>query len=86
MTSVFSFGRVKVMNLKLKARLLRAKSILNQISDISYSYSQLEKEFGVSRVQGEESVKELLDAYNQLIQNLRQVIINYEAEDDQKET
>ena len=74
------------MNLKLKARLLRAKSILNQISDISYSYSQLEKEFGVSRVQGEESVKELLDAYNQLIQNLRQVIINYEAEDDQKET
>ena len=74
------------MNLKLKARLLRAKSILNQISDISYSYSQLEKEFGVSRVQGEKNIKELLDAYNQLIENLRQVITNYETENEKEKT
>jgi len=77
---------VKIMNLKLKARLLRAKSILNQISDISYSYSQLEKEFGVSRVQGEKNIKELLDAYNQLIENLRQVITNYETENEKEKT
>ena len=74
------------MNLKLKARLLRAKSILNQISDISYSYSQLEKEFGVSRVQGEKNIKELLDVYNQLIENLRQVITNYETENEKEKT
>ena len=70
------------MNLKLKTKLLRAKSILNKTSDTSYGYSQLEKEFGISNVQGDEDARDLLDAYNQLINDLKSVIINYEAENE----
>ena len=73
------------MNLKLKAKLLRAKSILNKTSDSSYAYSQLEKEFGVSRIQDDETAIELLSAYNQIIEDLRQVVIGYETENEDKD-
>ena len=68
------------MNLKLKSKLLRAKSILNKTSDTSYAYSQLEKEFGVSHIQDDKTAIELLFAYNQLIQDLKQIVISYETE------
>ena len=73
------------MNLKLKSELLRAKSILNKTSDTSYAYSQLEKEFGVSHIQDDETAKELLSAYNQLIQDLKQAIISYKSENENKD-
>jgi len=73
------------MKLKLKAELLRAKSILNKVSDTSYAYSQLEKDFGVTNVQDSEMAKELLDAYNQLIQDLKQTVTVYKSENE-KET
>jgi len=68
------------MKLKLKAELLRAKSILNKVSDTSYAYSQLEKDFGVTNVQDSKMAKELLHAYNQLIEDLKQSIISYKPE------
>jgi len=73
------------MNLKLKAKLLRAKSILNKTSDSSYAYSQLEKEYGVSRIQDDETAVDLLSAYNQIIDDLKQTFINYETENENKD-
>ena len=73
------------MNLKLKAKLLRAKSILNKTSDCSYAYSQLEKEYGVSRIQDDETAVDLLSAYNQIIDDLKQTFINYETENENKD-
>jgi len=73
------------MKLKLKAELLRAKSILNKVSDTSYAYSQLEKDFGVTNVQESETAKELLHAYNQLIEDLKQSIVSYKPEYEEKE-
>jgi len=71
-----------MMNLKLKARLLRAKSVLNRVADISFSYSQLEKEYRTSQIEDVEMAKELLETYNQLIKDLSAVIKLYEAENE----
>jgi len=68
------------VNLKLKTKLLRAKSILNKTSDTSYGYSQLEKEYGISSIQNDGDALDLLNAYNQLINDLKSTIINYESE------
>jgi hypothetical protein len=72
------------MKIKLKKNLFRAKSVLNKVSDTSYTYSQLERDFRPNDITDEKIAKQVLEAYNELINDLKLVINNYEPENEKQ--
>ena len=76
MTKNFGAGKVLVvvnqrtMNIKLKAKALRLKSILNKINDCSYAFDQINRQMPLSRANTEKDIQELIHTYEQLIVDL----------------
>jgi len=58
------------MDIELHSEVLRLKSILNKINDASYAYSQLNKNFPLSRVTSNEELIKIKTEYIQLINDL----------------
>ena len=58
------------MNLKLKAKALRLKSILNKINDCSFAYDQINRQKPLSQAGSDEELQELISIYEQLILDL----------------
>lgn len=65
------------MNLTTETQLLKLKSIFNQISDASYSFSRLNKQYPIDSLD-EETAKKVISAYVQFLENVRDAIKNYE--------
>ena len=66
------------MNLELRSKLLRAKTFLNKLSDISYSYSNISKEYPFSNVSSNKEAEQLLKVYQQMVADAISFIKNYE--------
>jgi len=58
------------MNIKLKAKALRLKSILNKINDCSYAYDQINRQLPLSQVNNDDDLLALISTYEQLIIDL----------------
>ena len=68
------------MDIELQTKLLKLKGLLNQISHISYTYSQLGKNFSMDRLDDERATT-LLKSYNDLLLQVKAIILNYDNED-----
>jgi len=58
------------MNIKLKAKALRLKSILNKINDCSYAYDQINRQMPLSAARTDEELRDLIITYEDLIRDL----------------
>jgi len=58
------------MNIKLKAKALRLKSILNKVNDCSYAYDQINRQMPLSTAQTNEELQTLISTYEQLVIDL----------------
>jgi len=67
-----------MMNLELQSKLLRAKSFLNKLSDTSYGYANISKEYPFSKVSSDKEGKQLLEIYEQMIADIVAYVKNYE--------
>jgi len=65
------------MNIELQAKLLKLKGFLNQINHISYSYSQMGKTSSFNNLD-DETTPQLIDVYETLLQQVKDLILNYE--------
>lgn len=65
------------MDIELHTKLLQLKGILNDISHVSYSYSQLSRQRSMNDI-NDETAKKLINAYEMLIENVTNSIKNYE--------
>jgi len=66
------------MNLELRSKLLRAKSLLNKLSDTSYAYSNISKDYPFTNVSTDKEAEKLLAVYQQLIDDVVSSAKNYE--------
>ena len=75
------------MNIKLKAKALRLKSILNKINDCSYAYDQINRQMPLSRATTDEELQDLILTYEQLIIDLVNFLrtTEYGKEEDERE-
>lgn len=73
------------MNIKLHTKLLKLKGYLNDINHISYTYSQLGRSNSMDRLT-EETAKQLIYAYEGLLNDVKNLILNYESESNKNQT
>ncbi len=67
------------MNIELQTKLFQLRSILNSISDASYAYKTLYNKYRLNEIT-EEQAKQLIKAYEKLIQQVKNSIQNVEYE------
>jgi len=65
------------MNIELQAKLLKLKGYLNEINHISYSYSQLGRNYPMSTMTDEKATQ-IIKAYDDLLKQVSSLILNYE--------
>lgn len=68
------------MDIELQSRLLKLKGYLNEINHISYTYSQLGKSTPMNSLDKSKANK-LIKAYIDLLDQVKDLIMNYENED-----
>ena len=66
------------MNIETQTKLLRLKSLLNKISDASYAYGMLSKRHPIEALDDEQQGKELMKAYQSIIDDLKSYFLNHE--------
>ncbi len=66
-------------SLETKSRALRLRGMLYRISDISYSFSKLNKEFPLDH-QDQQAMEELIRSYHGLIRDVLPTLQSYEEE------
>lgn len=66
------------MNIQLETKLFKLRNVLNTISDISYAYKVLYNKYRLSDIKTDEQVKELIKAYEDLIAQVKNSILNTE--------
>ncbi len=66
-------------SLETKSKALRLRGMLYRISDISYSFSKLNKEFPLDH-QDQHSMEELIRSYHGLIRDVLPTLQSYEEE------
>ena len=72
-------------SLETKSRALRLRGMLYRISDISYSFSKLNKEFPLDH-QDQKAMEELIRSYHGLIRDVLPTLQSYEEEFSDQET
>lgn len=65
------------MNIELQSKLFKLRSILNSISDASYAYKVLYNKYRINEIT-EEQAKQLIEAYENLIKQVKNSIQNIE--------
>ena len=69
------------MDIELQAKLLKLKGFLNDITHISYTYSQLGRNNPINDL-SEYEAKRLIKIYKDLIVQVKNLILNYENSDN----
>jgi len=67
------------MDIELQSKLLRLKGFLNEINHISYSYSQIGRNFPMNNL-SDEKAKQLIKIYSDLLEQSKSLILNYEKQ------
>jgi len=65
------------MDIEIQAKLLRLKGFLNEINHISYTYSQLGRNHSMNTL-SDEKAKQLIGIYEGLLDQVNNLILNYE--------
>lgn len=65
------------MEIELQSKLLKLKGYLNDINHISYTYAQLGKSYPMHTLSGDDA-KKLVKVYQELMQQVINLIMNYE--------
>lgn len=73
------------MNIELQAKLLKLKGFLNEINHVSYSYSQMGRNYPMNTM-SDEKAKQLVKIYESLLNQVKSLILNYEKEDENKQS
>lgn len=67
------------MDIELQSKLLKLKGFLNEINHISYSYSQLGRNYPMNEMSNEKA-KQIIKIYEDLLSQVSSLILNYERE------
>ena len=73
------------MNIELQAKLLRLKGFLNEINHVSYTYSQMGRNYPMNNMDNEKA-KQLIKVYGDLLNTVSSLILNYEKENEDKQS
>lgn len=73
------------MDIELQAKLLKLKGFLNEINHISYSYSQMGRNYSMNGMSNEKA-KQLVKIYENLLDQVSSLILNYERGNKNKQT
>lgn len=65
------------MDIELQAKLLKLKGFLNEINHISYTYSQMGRNYPMSSM-SDDKAKQLIKIYNDLLKQVKSLILNYD--------
>jgi len=65
------------MKIKTQTKLMQLRSILNTVSDVSYAFNKLNKQYPLDSL-GEGTAQEVMSAYGALLDDVTEVIKNYE--------
>jgi len=65
------------MNIETQAKLLKLKGLLNEINHISYTYAQFGRQYPMDMM-NEDNANRLITVYNDLLLEVRSLIMNYE--------
>lgn len=65
------------MDIELQSKLLKLKGFLNEINHVSYSYSQMGRNYPMNSMNNEKA-KKMIIAYEDLIKQVKSLILNYE--------
>ena len=68
------------MNIQTQTKLLRLKSLLNQISDVSYAFNRINQQYPLNSLDDDKRAHEVISAYVQLLSDVQESIKNYERE------
>jgi hypothetical protein len=71
------------MDIELQSKLLKLKGFLNEINHISYSYSQLGRNYSMNDMSNEKAIQ-LIEIYLRLLNQVKNLILNYEKENENK--
>lgn len=64
------------MDIELQAKLLRLKGFLNEINHISYTYSQMGRNYPMNEMDDEKATQ-LIKVYTDLLDSVSNLILNY---------
>ena len=70
------------MDIELQAKLLKLKGFLNEINHISYSYSQMGRNYPMNSM-SDDKAKQLVKIYENLLDQVNSLILNYEKGNNQ---
>lgn len=73
------------MDIELQSKLLKLKGYLNEINHISYTYAQLGRSFPMNTL-SENDAQKLITAYKELLDQVKNLIMNYEQSGMDKTT
>ena len=73
------------MDIELQAKLLKLKGFLNEINHISYSYSQMGRNYPMNSM-SDDKAKQLVKIYENLLDQVKSLILNYEKENEDKQS
>jgi len=65
------------MDIELQSKLLKLKGFLNEINHISYSYSQLGRNYPMNTM-SDDKAKQIIKIYEGLLNQVKSLILNYE--------
>lgn len=65
------------MKIQIQSNLLKLKQVLNQVSDISYAFNRMNKEYPIDTLTDSEA-EEIIGAYTRLLKDLGVALENYE--------
>lgn len=68
------------MKNKLYLKILRLRQHLQNVSQISYSYSQVNKTFSPLENQSQEALEEMYDFYMAMVENMKDIVKKLESE------
>lgn len=67
------------MDIELQAKLLKLKGFLNEINHISYTYSQMGRNYPMNEMSNEKA-KQLIKIYDDLLKQVLNLTLNYERQ------
>ena len=65
------------MDIELQAKLLKLKGYLNEINHISYTYSQIGRNYPMNNIDDKQA-KQLITVYEDLLSQVRSLILNHD--------
>lgn len=68
------------MDIEIQAELLKLKGYLNEINHISYTYSQMGRNYSMNDMT-QDKAKQLIVVYKNLLSHVKNLILNYESQE-----